>query len=70
MSGVEGNSPRVLLGDLKEAILSRERMAPFPAFPARRRENLPPARHKISAHEHNKENYVAEGGYGSFIGTP
>ena len=29
MSGVEGNSPRVLLGDLKGAILSRERMAPF-----------------------------------------
>ena len=68
MSGVEGNSPRVLLGDLKGAILSRERMAPFPASPARRRENLPPARHKISAHEHNKENYVAEGGYGAFFG--
>ena len=66
--GVEGNSPRVLLGDLKGAILSRERMAPFPASPARRRENLPPARHKISAHEHNKENYVAEGGYGAFFG--
>ena len=29
MSGVEGDSPRVLLGDLKGAILSRERMAPF-----------------------------------------
>ena len=29
MSGVEGLSPRVLLGDLKGAILSRERMAPF-----------------------------------------
>ena len=68
MSGVEGLSPRVLLGDLKGAILSRERMAPFPASPARRRENLPPARHKISAHEHNKENYVAEGGYGAFFG--
>ena len=27
--GVEGDSPRVLLGDLKGAILSRERMAPF-----------------------------------------
>ena len=27
--GVEGLSPRVLLGDLKGAILSRERMAPF-----------------------------------------
>ena len=29
MSGVEGDSPCVLLGDLKGAILSRERMAPF-----------------------------------------
>ena len=29
MSGVEGDSPRILLGDLKGAILSRERMAPF-----------------------------------------
>ena len=29
---------------------------------------IPPARHKISAHEHNKENYVAEGGYGAFFG--
>ena len=38
MSGVEGDSPRVLLGDLKGAILSRERMAPFAAFPARCRE--------------------------------
>ena len=66
--GSRGNAPRVLLGDLKGAILSRERMAPFPASPARRRENLPPARHKISAHEHNKENYVAEGGYGAFFG--
>ena len=33
MSGVEGNSPRVLLGDLKGAILSRERMVPFAASP-------------------------------------
>ena len=33
MSGVEGISPRVLLGDLKGAILSRERMAPFAASP-------------------------------------
>ena len=32
MSGVEGNSPRVLLG-FKGAILSRERMAPFAASP-------------------------------------
>ena len=31
MSGVEGPSPCVLLGDLKGAILSRERMAPFAA---------------------------------------
>ena len=41
---------------------------PLNRSPARRRENLPPARHKISAHEHNKENYVAEGGYGAFFG--
>ena len=67
-AGSRGKAPCVLLGDLKGAILSRERMAPFPASPARRRENLPPARHKISAHEHNKENYVAEGGYGAFFG--
>ena len=33
MSGGEGPSPRVLLGDLKGAILSRERMAPFAASP-------------------------------------
>ena len=32
MSGVEGNSPRVLLGG-KGAILSREGMAPFAAPP-------------------------------------
>ena len=38
MSGVEGNSPRVLLGDLKGAILSRERMAPFIRAPARCRD--------------------------------
>mgnify|MGYP007130271753 CR=1 FL=1 len=38
MSGVEGLSPRVLLGDLKGAILSRERMAPFARSPARCRE--------------------------------
>ena len=37
MSGVEGLSPRVLLGDLKGAILSRERMAPLIRTPARRR---------------------------------
>ena len=37
MSGVEGLSPRVLLGDLKGAILSRERMAPFVRSPAPRR---------------------------------
>ena len=42
MSGVEGLSPRVLLGDLKGAILSRERMAPFPASPARRKEKYRP----------------------------
>ena len=33
MSGVEGNAPCVLLGDLKGAILSRERMAPFCPLP-------------------------------------
>ena len=48
MSGVEGNSPRVLLGDLKGAILSRERMAPFPAFPARRKEKYSPRGIKFS----------------------
>ena len=52
-TGSRGKAPCVLLGDLKGAILSRERMAPFPASPARRRENLPPARHKISAHDRN-----------------
>ena len=34
MSGVEGDSPRVLLGDLKGAILSRERMARLCPHPA------------------------------------
>ena len=32
-AGSRGKAPCVLLGDLKGAILSRERMAPFPASP-------------------------------------
>ena len=36
-AGSRGKAPCVLLGDLKGAILSRERMAPFIRTPARRR---------------------------------
>ena len=43
MAGSRGKAPCVLLGNLKGAILSRERMAPLSASPARCREKLPPA---------------------------
>ena len=55
-------------GSKGDILFPRKENIPLNRSPARRRENLPPARHKISAHEHNKENYVAEGGYGAFFG--